>query len=65
MSEAMHVAIGEGGALVDGQDQVVDLVGRQGEARGPRQLMAIIDEDTGEATLGLHGRKQRLAAPGG
>ena len=51
--------------LVDGLDQVIDLVGRQDAAGGPLQLVAAIDEDTGEASLGVDGGKQGLVAPGG
>ena len=54
----MRVAIVEGVALVDGLDQVIDLLGRQGEASRPLQLVAAIDEDPGEATLGVNGGKQ-------
>lgn len=60
----MRIAIVEGVALVDGLDQVIDLLGRQGETSRPLQLVAAIDEDPGEATLGVNGGKQGLAAPG-
>ena len=61
----MRIAIVEGVALVDGQDQVIDLLGRQGATCGPLQLVAAIDEDPGEASLGVDGGKQGLVAPGG
>lgn len=50
--------------LVDGLDQVIDLVGRQDAAGGPLQLVVAIDEDPGAAPLRIQRREQRLGAPG-
>ncbi len=55
----------EGFPLIDGFDQVIHLVGREGAASGPFQLMTAIDEDSGTAPLRIQRRKQGLCTPRG
>ena len=57
--------LAEGFPLIDGGDQVINLVGRQGASDRPLQLVVTVDEDPATVAFALQLCKQRLTSPGG